>query len=223
MAEHKCSTLFAGQRFGRWTLISKSSRTHWLCRCSCNTVRAVNIYSLLKGGTLSCGCYRDEQASQHGKTHGLSHTAEHHAWSSLKGRCYNPRNARYSLYGGRGIRVCDRWLQSFENFYADMGLKPSPKHSIDRIDVNGDYEPSNCRWVIQKEQMRNMRRTQWVEYGGICLSLAEWSEQLGLNAKRVDTRLARGWSIEDAFTIPCLKTNALRYGSKITNRKRLYA
>lgn len=132
-------------------------------------------------------------------THGLSKTTEYRTWNAMLQRCQNPKNTAFNRYGGRGIIVCDRW-QLFENFYADMGPRPSPKHSIDRINNDGDYEPDNCRWATPHEQARNKRGNYLVEWRGEIKCLTEWSEVVGLTCDTIKRRLDSGWSVERVMT-----------------------
>lgn len=129
----------------------KTRRTFWLCKCDCGNTKIVCGILLKNGNTRSCGCLRT-----YPKTHGMSGTTEHNIWRGITSRCKNRNNKDYHLYGGRGITVCDRWCD-FENFLADMGKRPSKLFSIDRINNDGNYEPSNCRWATAKEQKANSR------------------------------------------------------------------
>lgn len=158
-----------GQVFGRLTVLERSvnygNGTRWKCVCTCGSVVTVFANSLMRGSTQSCGCYNDEMRGKARTTHGHtsnrfynSQSSEYNTWQLMKHRCYDPKNNRYYRYGARGITVCQRWLNSFENFLADMGPKPSPEHSIDRINGDGNYEPSNCRWATRSEQRRNQSR-----------------------------------------------------------------
>lgn len=150
------------------------------------------------------------------KTHGLARTREFSILRDMKARCYNPSRNRYANYGGRGIKVCDRWLygdgvkSGIECFVADMGMRPSPEHSIERRDNNGNYDPSNCYWATRKEQARNKRRTRFIEVSGKVMPLTEAIEVLGVNVHReiVASRLSRGWSVEDALKPPTYQKSA---------------
>lgn len=149
-------------RFGRLIVIAESerkgSRRRWLCRCDCGAERVVTQSQLTTGKTSSCGCLHREQLSQHRTKHGnsLIPSPEYRAWKSLRGRCNNPNDARYAAYGGRGITVDPAW-ETFEAFLRDMGPRPSDRHSLDRIDNDGEYGPKNCRWATASEQRRNQR------------------------------------------------------------------
>src|SRR5690606_6584889 len=139
------------------------------------------------------------------KRHGASWvngkaTPEYNAWSSMKSRCENPTVASNKDYGGRGIRVCDRWRDSFETFLADMGPRPSPQHSIDRIDNNGNYEPRNCRWATVLRQQRNKRSNHYVQFRGKTMTVTEAAEIAGANIVLVRSRIKRGWPIERAVS-----------------------
>lgn len=139
------------------------------------------------------------------KKHGLSFATEYRCWISIRSRCSNPRNTAWENYGGRGIKVCDRW-ESFEHFLSDMGRKPSKRHTIERRDVNGDYEPKNCFWATMKEQARNKRNQHFVEVNGRAISLAQAVEESAhnLNYNTVLYRIRRGWSVERALGTPTL-------------------
>jgi hypothetical protein len=152
-----------GQRFGKLIIIrSTDKRTQgsviWLAQCDCGDFTLVSNKSL-SCGTQSCGCLQRDKVSKLFTTHSKSRSAEYYAWQNMIQRCYNEKHPDYKNYGGRGITVCERWLTSFENFYADMGPRPTPEHSIDRYpDNDGNYEKSNCRWATRSEQRRNMFR-----------------------------------------------------------------
>lgn len=136
------------------------------------------------------------------RTHGLSYAPEYRAWQTMRLRCTNPDNAAYPDYGGRGIIVCPEWLNSVQQFVADMGPKPSPRHEIDRRDNDGPYAPWNCRWATRKVNCRNRRSNRILEFNGERLSLAEWCERLGLPRDTVHKRLAAGWTVDAALSTP---------------------
>lgn len=200
-----------GDRYGRWIVLSLAEPRRrkdgnpakfWLCRCDCGTEREVRQTLLRNGQSRSCGCFHNEQAAAHianvQRSHGMADTPEYTIWHLMHQRCRDPARRNY---GERGITVCERW-SDFANFYADMGTRPSADHSIDRINVNGNYEPGNCRWATKKEQSRNQRKNRLLTFQGETLCLAEWCERFGIPKGRLETRLALGWDVERALTAP---------------------
>lgn len=201
-----------GQVFGKLTVLSfaglKNKRiSQWMCKCECGNYTTVVGAWLTSDNTTSCGCFKIQRIKETKTIHGHNTreltTPEYAAWYSLKQRCTNKNSRNYKNYAGRGIKVCSRWIDSFENFLADMGCRPSDKHSIDRINNNGDYEPENCRWATKKQQANNVRDNKIIEYKGISKTLSEWHDELGFNYATVSARLRKGYSVEKSFeTIP---------------------
>lgn len=152
-----------GNKFGRWTIIKAvpytGTKTTWLCRCECGTTRKVRLSSLRNGDSVSCGCYAEELKTKYESGKGTD-TPEYWVWSCMIQRCHNPKASSYHNYGGRGIKVCQEWKDSFLKFFNHIGSRPTPTHSIDRINNDGNYEPGNVRWATRHEQNLNTRRTK---------------------------------------------------------------
>ena len=200
-----------GQKFGRLTVIERSdnvlvgnqSKTAWKCICDCGKEIVVASQYLRNGDTKSCGCFQREFA---GRKHGFSKTRLYGIWCGIIRRCCNENDQAYRNYGGRGIKVCDEWknnFMSFRKWALENGY--SDKLSIDRIDNNGNYEPSNCRWATQMEQANNMRCNRILVYNGESHTAAEWGRITGLGGYRIRSRLHSGFTVEEAITLPKMK------------------
>lgn len=186
----------SGQRYGRLTAVKRVAltdrHTKWLFNCDCGQETVVHLDAVRAGATRSCGCLRREdiavRSTTHGHKRGRRSTRTHRAWQHAKSRCLNPNDEKFPIYGGRGIRVCERWSNSFESFLADMGECPAD-HSIDRIDPDKGYEPSNCRWATTKQQARTRTDNVLVEFGGRRLILKDFAAEMGVNYKRLHNRM----------------------------------
>lgn len=202
------SDILIGQIFERLTIVGHATPTpaglqRVMCRCICGTEKPVMLANLRKGRTKSCGCFSRERAPFKHRTHGHRRTPEYGVWSTMRQRCTNPRSKKFAEYGARGITVCNRWIESFENFLADMGERPSPKHTIERIDNARGYQPDNCTWAIQRTQQQNRRDNNVVTYQGESLCISEWTRRLDLPVGLVSQRLHRlGWTVEKALNTP---------------------
>jgi hypothetical protein len=199
-----------GQRFSRLRVLYYEGRTKWVCKCDCGRKKAVKAADLKSGNTKSCGCIHKEviavSSRRHGALVGGITTPEYRTWSNIRQRAGNQNNSRYSDYGARGITICKRWEASFTDFLKDMGPKPSPKHSIDRIDNDKGYCPENCRWATVKEQQRNTRQNHRVTYRGETKTVVEWVEELGIPYDTLRMRLKRGtMTVEQAIETPVRK------------------
>lgn len=206
-----------GKRIGRLVVLGFAGYRHeqatWVCRCDCGQQTVVFGSALRrKKPTRSCGCLAREAASTNNSTHGLTRTPEHYAWCNMRGRCENPTDLAYSRYGGRGIKVCERW-HIFENFLADMGKRPTAHHSLDRIDNDGDYCPENCRWATRRQQTNNRRGNRILTHNGESLTVSQWSRKLGIKTATIISRLnIHGWSVEKTLSTP------VRRAKKVTFR-----
>ncbi len=194
-----------GQRFGRLVVIefvkTENKNAYWLFKCDCGIEKIGLGRSLRDKSVVSCGCYRKTVGFK--ATHKRSNTKEFRTWAGLKNRCNNPKDPAYINYGGRGIKVCDRWVDSFENFLDDMGQAPSKNHSIDRKDNDGNYCPENCRWATPIQQSNNRRSSLTYEYEGGMLTLREISSLTKTPLNLLQDRVQRlGWSVNDAINRP---------------------
>lgn len=202
-----------GKKFGLLTAVCLHEkigrRSMWLCTCECGG-QTVVLKSSLGNSTNSCGCLPKGRKTVHGR----SSEPEYKNWSHMIDRCTNKLSAGWPRYGGRGISVCDRWLNGdgtkggYECFFEDMGQRPTPDHSIDRINNNGDYCPLNCRWSLPKQQSNNTRRNVFIEYAGERLTMTEWSEKTGIPVGTLWHRIHHGWTTHAALTTPVDPANA---------------
>lgn len=201
-----------GERFGKLVAVAPVKRpgqkTRWECKCDCGEVTFPYRHSLVQGDSMSCGCANRGQNlvalnSRHGGANRRTGRQPrlYRTWCGMKARCENPKAGMFDNYGGRGIKVCDRW-QDFANFQADMGAGMAPGLSIDRIDNNGPYSPENCRWIPFALQARNTRTNRNVTFQGKTQCVAAWAEELGVSASMIHGRLSKGWSVADALTKP---------------------
>lgn len=202
----------AGLRFERLVVLSragsdKNGNAKWLCRCDCGTEKVILGQSLRSGATRSCACLSSEVASATSITHGLSHTKLYKAWFGMLQRCENPSILHWRRYGGRGIKVCERW-HDFPNFINDMGERPTGC-SIERIDNDGNYEPGNCRWATKIEQQNNMSTNRIIQLDGERMTLSQAARKFNIPKHTAGSRIRSGWTIEAAFKTPTklLNTN----------------
>ena len=182
---------------------SKRKRSMWLCVCDCGKEKIATEQVLCAGQSRSCGCLTREINAVLHTRHGLSATVEYQSWANAIQRCTNSNLPEFPNYGGRGIKVCERWRKSFEAFFNDMGPRPGGCNSLDRFpNLNGDYEPGNCRWASSAQQAVNTRRNVIYELHGKKLCLSEWAREYGMKRPTVEARVRRGWSLERAVQTP---------------------
>lgn len=203
-----------GQRFHRLVVIepvrNARGKPSWRCRCDCGGEIVTHRELLVKGRTKSCGCYRVERGREHGATIRLRHgegrngkeSPEYRAWANMVSRCHNQNHQSFHNDGARGISVCERWRSSFESFLVDVGRRPSPDHSLDRIDNEGHYEPGNVRWATRSEQGSNKRSLprRLFTIDGETKPLRDWLVQFGVPRALFDSRVRRGWPEREAAT-----------------------
>lgn len=195
-----------GKTFGLLTIVKRAENNRfknaqWICKCECGNLTKAVARVLVSGETRSCGCLIAKSTKERATTHGMSKSREYAIWQGMITRCTNSNRPEYKNYGGRGIGVCDEWKSSFENFYNDMGCRPSKKHTVDRIDNDGDYAPENCRWATRTQQARNGRCNRILTFNGLTMCVAEWAEYLGINRGTLNSRLNHyGWSVERTLT-----------------------
>lgn len=193
-----------GRRFGRLLVIGQQG-TVCRCKCDCGASHSVKSHCLTNGDTRSCGCLQRELFGARFRTHGDTKSTEHRSWNSAKNRCFNSKNAEFRNYGKRGITMCSKWVKSYSAFLKDMGRKPTPKHSLERIDVNGNYEPSNCCWATQKQQCNNKRNNRLLTFMGRTQNIQRWSEELGISKSVIWARLDDlDWTVEKTLSTPTL-------------------
>ncbi len=206
---------FVGSVFGRLTVVGVaeklpgSGNARVMCQCACGSEpKPISLSVLKRGTTVSCGCYGKERRRAVGQAKASAHryagflkTPEHRCWKQMRDRCEVPHHPAHVNYGALGIAVCERWSDFF-SFLDDMGPRPSPSHSLDRIDNSKGYSPENCRWATRAEQNRNTRRSRMITANGETLCALDWSIRLGGSKKVVIKRLRAGWSEQDAVLTP---------------------
>ena len=197
---------YIGKKFNRWEVISYKGRDNngkhsFECRCDCGNIKTIPLGNLKTGASKSCGClnYEKLKGNTHNKKHGMSFSKEYNSWRAMLDRCENKNYREYIEWGGRGVKVCERW-HDFENFYNDMGKRPNGM-TLDRIDNNGNYEPSNCRWATAKVQGNNRRSNTLITYNGETRTLQQWADKVGIKANTIHNRIANlGWEIGEALS-----------------------
>lgn len=194
---------YAGRR-------GKQSRHHWWCRCRCGGITVQDWCNLNeKGRLVSCGCHRRAVLLANGakRTAAMFRPPEWRSWKGMIARCIYPNNPRFKDYGGRGITVCQRWINSIHDFLADVGAMPGPGYQLDRIDNNGHYEPGNVRWVTRKENARNKRNNVNLTLEGRTMCVAQWAEELGVSPQLLHARIRCGWPDAKVLTCPIRQRN----------------
>jgi hypothetical protein len=198
-------TVIGEERIRRDT--PKSKKKHSYCRnlilrCICGNQIKAYCSNVVRGDYVSCGCMRGSFSKERATIHGMTKSREYNIWIGMKARCLDIKATSFKRYGALGIKVCHRWLESFQNFLDDMGLCPSVNHSLDRYPNNkGDYTPNNCRWATPKEQARNTKNNVYIIYNGRRRLLVEWAEELGIKSQTIYVRIfVRKWDIERALT-----------------------
>lgn len=205
-----------GKRVNHLTVIgidrSDSKNVRWFCKCDCGNIKSIHGAGLRNGTSKDCGCSKSETAKRNFTKHGGSYSKLHRVWREMRERCKNPNHKNYSLYGGRGIKVCKEWddFAKFRDWAYSVGYDENAerkKHTIDRIDVNGNYCPENCRFVDMIVQNNNRRNNVFIECMGERHTISEWGRITGIGANTISCRLYRGWSGERAIKTPVERKN----------------
>lgn len=198
-------TVTSNEVFGRLTTVGEVSSGNWACVCECGTKVVVRWHRLASGNNKSCGCLKRNVLGDNSRTHGMSNSRitgysnkAYGVWQAMRDRCKNKNRKDYHRYGGRGIKVCERWDKSFKNFLTDMGVPPKG-HTLDRINNDGDYTPNNCKWATRKEQVYNSSRVRLINVDGVVLSLTEWLARYGTNKSTFYRRVKQGFSVTNAI------------------------
>ena len=194
------------QKFNRFTYLEDAPRTGERMGkfiCDCGTIKEIPFGPVFHGRIKSCGCLRREKSSVAGKrkTHGLSRTPTYKSWIKMKERCLNEKHVHYGSYGAIGIGIYERWATSFEAFFADLGERPSKKHSLDRINNNLGYQPGNCKWSTKREQSNNRKNSVYIEFSGVRKPISEWARDLGVPHHRIHNRIKYGWPLEVVLSV----------------------
>lgn len=224
-----------GNKFGKLLVVALSTHRdlkkncYWICRCECGTLCLACSERLISNQKKSCGCLVKETSARlvrsmnttHGDARNGKISTEHKAWTSMRQRCNCQTHKFYLRYGGRGITICERWSK-FENFLSDMGRKPSPHLTLDRIDNEGNYEPNNCRWASYSQQQNNRSSNRVFEFNGTSKTLKQWCVQFGINPVTASDRIKRGWTFARAMTQPVnkLRTSKLKRVNEIAAQLR---
>lgn len=216
---------YTGMKVNKLTAVGPALKTigdnRWHFECDCGKKRTFEVQDVIDGTATSCGCVSEDHGF-HSSTlrHGLTNTTEHWTWAAIQQRCYYEKADCYYRYGAIGIKMCDRWNPkkggSFENFLIDMGYKPDPEYSIERIDPSGDYTPDNCRWATRKEQSRNTAQNRWLTVNGETKCLIDWAKDSPVDRKTISGRISRGWSDYDAVFMEPIKKARNKYKGTIT-------
>lgn len=205
-----------GKKFNMLTVLSKDKPGYYLCKCDCGNIKSIKTYNFTSGVTKSCGCYHKMYVGKMATKHGLSKHLLYKTWHNMRGRCKNKKASKYELYGGKGIKVCNEWDNSFISFYEwslnngwEKGL------TIERLDSNKNYEPSNCIWATYKTQNNNTSQNHLITFNGKTMNITQWAKELNISKKMLSERIRRKWSIERAFSTPNVKANGYNFGEYI--------